>query len=128
MASSERNEEGHSGTEEQRGKRNGHEKKAALRSERRHLGDVVRLLARELPRRAEEGMRERPQTTLAAVAGASFVLGTLLGTRVIRAALYAAVPYVAVQVMKGELGERVLGYASELMGNLGAQDRSRMEH
>jgi ElaB/YqjD/DUF883 family membrane-anchored ribosome-binding protein len=127
MAPLEHNEEGHSGTEKQRGKRNGHEKKAALSGDKRHLGEVVRL-ARELPRRAQEGMRDRPQTTLAAVAGASFVLGTLLGTRVIRAALYAAVPYVAVQIMKGELGERVLSYASELMRDPEAQDRSRMDH
>ncbi len=121
------NEERHSGTEEQRAKRNGHEKKTALRGNGQHMKDVLRL-ARELPRRAQEGMRDRPQTTLAAVAGASFVLGTLLGTRVIRAALYAAVPYAAVQVMKGELGEKVLSYASNLMRDLGAKDISRVDH
>jgi ElaB/YqjD/DUF883 family membrane-anchored ribosome-binding protein len=126
MAPSEHTEERHSGTEAQRAKRNGHEKKAALRGDRQHLRDLVRL-TRELPRRAQEGMRDRPQTTLAAVAGASFLLGTLLGARVVRAALYAAVPYVAVRVMKGELGEKVLSYGSNLMRDLGAQDRSRMD-
>jgi ElaB/YqjD/DUF883 family membrane-anchored ribosome-binding protein len=126
MATSEQNEE-QFGTEEPRAKRNGHQKKAALRGERQHLTDVVRL-ARELPRRAQAGMRDRPQTTLAAVAGASFVLGTLLGTRIIRAALYAAVPYAAVQVMKGELGEKLLSYASNLMHEAGAQHTSRTGH
>jgi len=125
MAPSEHKEERASGTEDQRAKRNGHEKKTALSGERHHLKDVVRM-AKELPRRAQEGMRDRPQTTLAAVAGASFVLGTLLGTRLIRAALYAAAPYVAVQILKGELGEKVLSYASNLMREPGPH--GRMEH
>jgi len=123
MAPSEHDEERRSGTEDKRAKRNGHEKKAALSGDRQHLKDLVRV-TKELARRAQEGMRERPQTTLAAVAGVSFVLGTLLGTRLIRAALYAAAPYVAVQIMKGELGEKVLSYASNLIRDPGTQGRT----
>lgn len=78
------------------------------------LEDAVRT-ARSLPSRAREKMRDSPYATLAAVAGGSFLLGTLLGSRVVRAMLLAVGPYVAVQLIGGEVGEKARRYAADLV-------------
>lgn len=75
-------------------------------------------IARDLPRRTREGVRDRPGATLAAVAGASFVLGVLLSSRLVRAVLVGALPYAISRVMQGEVGEKALRYASELRENI----------
>ena len=61
--------------------------------------------ARSLPRRGLDRMRERPVATFAAVAGGSFLLGILFASRVVRVALFGVGSYVALQLIRAEIGE-----------------------
>jgi len=74
-------------------------------------------VARQLPKRAQQGMREQPEATLAVVAGASFTLGVLLGSRVVRAVALAALPVIATQLIRGAPAERIQEYAARLVRN-----------
>jgi hypothetical protein len=82
------------------------------------LKEVVRM-GRGVPRRFKRDFDEHPETVLATVGGASFVLGMVFGSRIGRAVLSALVPFGVQYVIESELGPRVLSYLQELMGQPG---------
>jgi hypothetical protein len=59
-------------------------------------------------------MKSHPTTVLAVVGGVSFGLGALLGSRLGRLALAAAIPLVVKRLLEGELGQGLAGYAEKL--------------
>jgi hypothetical protein len=69
---------------------------------------------RELPRRIEAQVKSNPAALMAAIGVGSFVLGALLGSRLGRVALAAAIPYAIGRVFEGVLGQKIADYAREL--------------
>jgi len=69
---------------------------------------------RELPKRIGAQVKSHPATVLAGVGVGSFVLGALLGSRLGRVALAAAIPYAVGRVFEGVLGQKIADYAREL--------------
>jgi hypothetical protein len=59
-------------------------------------------------------MKSHPTTVLAVVGGVSFGLGALLGSRLGRLALAAAIPLVVKRLLEGGLGQGLAGYAEKL--------------
>jgi hypothetical protein len=100
--------------------RSGHENgvSASHRASRRSFGDALRI-AREMPAVARRELKARPMATLVAVGGISFLLGAVCGSRLARAALYAAIPYVITRLIEGEFGERLRQTGQELLGHPG---------
>jgi hypothetical protein len=84
------------------------------------FGEAARIL-KALPARVQNGLHERPEATLAAVAAGSFVLGAVLGSRIVRAAVYAAIPYLATQLIQGDLGDALRSYVSGVLPESPAQ-------
>jgi hypothetical protein len=83
------------------GSRNGHESHSAtgrdppsarVPSNRERLANVLHF-GRDLPRNLQAQLKANPAAVLASVAGASFVLGALLSSKLCRLALAAAVPF-----------------------------------
>lgn len=71
-------------------------------------------MSRNLPRRVQHEMGERPALVLATVSGASFLAGALLGSRLGRAVLAALVPIGIQYAIETELGPRLRAYVSGL--------------
>jgi hypothetical protein len=86
----------------------------------RPVDDVVRF-ARTLPRMARQNMSDRPEATVAAIAGGSFLLGVLLGSRVVRALLASIGPYALMRLARGEVGDKVGAYLEQLIHSLSDQ-------
>lgn len=76
--------------------------------------DRIIHLGRELPRRIEAQLARNPAGVIAAVGAGSFVLGALLGSKLGRLALAAAIPYAVERVFEGVLGEKLGEYARGL--------------
>lgn len=83
------------------------------RAETTLLESLLRL-GRDMPRRLDAQMKSHPTTVLAVVGGVSFGLGALLGSRLGRLALAAAIPLVVKRLLEGELGQGLAGYAEKL--------------
>ena len=67
-------------------------------------------MSRGVPRRFKRDFEEHPETVLATVGGASFLLGMVFGSRVGRAILSAMIPFGVQYVIESELGPRILAY------------------
>jgi hypothetical protein len=77
---------------------NGHGNRHAQAS----LGEVLEMV-RGLPRRLHSNMDVHPVAVLAAVGGASFLAGAVLGSRFGRAVLFAAIPIALERLVASEL-------------------------
>jgi hypothetical protein len=94
---------------------NGHSQRRA----RAASPDVDRVLreGRALPRKLRRAASEQPELTLALVGGAMFLAGAVLGSRLGRALLGAAIPIGVERLITGELAPRLLAYAREQLGD-----------
>jgi hypothetical protein len=79
---------------------------------------------RALPRRIEAQMKSNPATLMAAVGVGSFVLGALLGSRLGRVALGAAIPYAIGRIFEGALGQKIADYAREMTEEPGREAKA----
>jgi hypothetical protein len=80
----------------------------------RSLEDVKRM-ARSAQRRLRREMQERPEVVLAAVAGASFVAGAAVGSRVGRIVLSALIPFGLQHLLTTRVAPRLASYLTEWM-------------
>jgi hypothetical protein len=69
-----------------------------------------------LPKRVKARFEANPVSSVAAVAAGSFVLGTLLGSRLVRLALAAAIPLAVERLFQGAVGEKLVAYARTVTG------------
>jgi hypothetical protein len=76
-----------------------------------------------LPRQLESDLRAHPFATAVTVAGVSFAVGTLLGSRVARAVLVAAIPALVQRLLNGPLGDDLLRYIRGAPGSSAAPHR-----
>ena len=94
----------------------------------RSIEDVVRI-ARTTRRRIERELNDRPAVVLAAVAGASFVAGAAVGSRVGRILLSALIPFGLQQLLVSGVAPRIAAYVGQIMsegaGANGAGSASR---
>ena len=72
-------------------------------------------MGRRLPRKLRRDMETRPEAVLAAVAGASFLAGLLLGSRLVRSFLVAAVPAGIHHLVGSELGPHLWSRMQEVL-------------
>jgi hypothetical protein len=82
------------------------------------LEDLDRLLG-QLPQRVRREVATHPGTVLASVAGVAFLGGAVLGSRLGRAILAAAIPAVIERVIATELGPRLLRLAATAWREVG---------
>jgi hypothetical protein len=73
-------------------------------------------MARRLPRKVQREMAARPVVVLATVGGAAFFAGAVLGSRLGRAVLFAAIPVGLQHLVETELGPRLWTYMADLTG------------
>jgi hypothetical protein len=85
-----------------------------VEGEPRSLEDVKRM-ARSAQRKLRREMQERPEVVLAAVAGASFVAGAAVGSRVGRIVLSALIPFGLQHLLTTRVAPRLAGYLTEWM-------------
>jgi len=89
---------------------------------------VVRI-ARTTRRRIERELNDRPAVVLAAVAGASFVAGAAVGSRVGRILLSALITFGLQQLLVSGVAPRIAAYVGQIMsegaGANGAGSASR---
>jgi hypothetical protein len=76
--------------------------------------EIVKM-GRGLGRRVQRDMETHPEALLIAVGGASFVVGAILGSRLGRLLLSAAIPLVLHHLVEGEVGPRLRGYVQDLL-------------
>lgn len=67
-----------------------------------------------LPKAVVERLKENPAAGFALVGAASFLLGGLLGSKLGRLALAAALPLVVVRMLEGRIGSEMMRYVEEL--------------
>src|ERR1700728_172859 len=70
--------------------------------------------ARLLPKKIQREMSTRPAVVLATVGGAAFLAGAVLGSRLGRAVLSAAIPVGLQHLVETELGPRLWSYMADL--------------
>jgi hypothetical protein len=75
--------------------------------------------ARQLPESIQSQLKAHPAATLATIAGASFALGALAGSRLGRIAVAAAIPLVLKRVLEGDVGQEIAQYARGLFDAAG---------
>jgi hypothetical protein len=80
------------------------------------FSDVVRM-GRSLPQKVKKEMAIRPEMLLVTVGGVSFLAGAVLGTRLGRALLAAAIPIGLERLVSSEVAPKLLKYAKEMLGN-----------
>lgn len=78
------------------------------------LGEVIKF-GRGLPRKLQREMEADPSAVLATVGCASFIAGTILGSRLGRALLAAALPLGIQRLVGSELGPRMWAYVEGLL-------------
>jgi hypothetical protein len=82
--------------------------------------DAIMRTARDLPRRLRQGLDERPGVILIAVAGTSFVAGTVFGSRLGRSVVLALLPVGLQYLLGSKLGSalytRIAGAVQEAEG------------
>jgi hypothetical protein len=76
--------------------------------------EIVKL-GRSVSRRIQRDMGTHPEALLVAVGGASFLAGAILGSRLGRIILSAAIPFGLQHLVETELGPRLRTYVQELM-------------
>jgi hypothetical protein len=81
------------------------------------FSEFVRL-GRALPRKVRKEMSIRPEVVLVAVGGGAFLAGAILGSRLGRALLSAAIPIGLERLVTAELGPRLLSYAKEMWSDV----------
>ena len=86
--------------------------------------DELRRVARKVPSKLRRRLAEKPEATLAAVAGLSFLAGVTLGSRLARAVVSAAIPIALERLIAGELGPRLMRYATELWSEAAGAPRA----
>jgi hypothetical protein len=79
------------------------------------LSDVVRA-GRSLPRKVKREMALRPEVLLATVGGVSFFAGAVLGSRLGRALLAAAIPIGLERLISSEIAPKLVKYAKDMLG------------
>jgi hypothetical protein len=79
------------------------------------LGDVVRM-GRSLPRKVKREMTLRPEILLVTVGGVSFLAGAVLGSRLGRALLAAAIPIGLERLVSSEVAPKLVKYAKDMLG------------
>jgi hypothetical protein len=89
------------------------------------LSDVVRA-GRSLPRKVKREMALRPEVLLATVGGASFLAGAVLGSRLGRALLAAAIPIGLERLISSEIAPKLVKYAKEMLGKEEAERREQL--
>jgi hypothetical protein len=75
-------------------------------------------MGRGLPRRLHRDFEKHPEASLAVVGGASFLAGVILGSRLGRAVLSAAIPFGLQYLLESEHGPRLRAYAEDLLGKV----------
>jgi hypothetical protein len=80
----------------------------------RSIDDLGRM-ARRAQRKVQRELQERPEVVLAAVAGASFIAGAAVGSRLGRLLLAALVPLGLQHVVATRLAPRLAAYVEQLM-------------
>jgi hypothetical protein len=80
--------------------------------------DQLISLGRELPQRLQEQLRSNPMGTIATVGAGAFVMGALLGSRIGRLAIAAAIPHVVERVFQGAVGDKIRSFAEEVAENV----------
>jgi hypothetical protein len=72
-------------------------------------------MARRAQRKVQRELQERPEVVLAVVAGASFVAGAAIGSRVGRLLLSALVPLGVQHVVATRLAPRIAAYVEQMI-------------
>ncbi len=72
-------------------------------------------MGRGLGSRVQRDMETHPEALLVAVGGASFVAGAVLGSRLGRILLSAAIPLGLQHLVESEVGPRLRSYVRELL-------------
>jgi hypothetical protein len=80
------------------------------------FSDVVRM-GRSLPRKVKREMAIRPEMLLITVGGLSFLAGAVLGSRLGRALLAAAIPIGVERLVSSEVAPKLLKYAKGMLGD-----------
>jgi hypothetical protein len=78
-------------------------------------------LARDLPHTLQTELRSNPMRVIATVGAGAFVMGALLGSRMGRLAIAAALPHVVERVFQGALGDKIRSLAEEVTENMGIE-------
>jgi hypothetical protein len=89
------------------------------------LSDVVRA-GRSLPRKVKREMALRPEVLLATVGGVSFLAGAVLGSRLGRALLAAAIPIGLERLVSSEIAPKLMKYAKDILGKEEAERREQL--
>jgi hypothetical protein len=89
------------------------------------LSDVVRA-GRSLPRKVKREMTLRPEVLLATVGGVSFLAGAVLGSRLGRALLAAAIPIGLERLVSSEIAPKLMKYAKDMFGKEEADRREQL--
>jgi len=72
-------------------------------------------MARTVQRKLRRDLQERPEIVLAAVAGASFVAGAVVGSRMGRLLLSALIPFGLQHLLTTQVAPRIAGYVAHWM-------------
>jgi hypothetical protein len=78
------------------------------------LSEVVRA-GRSLPRKVKREMALRPEILLITVGGASFLAGAVLGSRLGRALLAAAIPIGLERLVSSEFAPKLVSFAKGML-------------
>jgi hypothetical protein len=87
-----------------------------LRSQQR-LSQLI-AFGRNLPNQIQAQYKTNPTLAVATIGGVAFALGALVGSKLGRLALAAAVPYAIKRVFEGDVGEDFGQFARELFGSV----------
>jgi hypothetical protein len=93
----------------------------------RSVEDVTRM-ARTVQRKVRREFQERPQVVIAAVAGASFLAGAAMGSKMGRILLSTFLPLALQQLLTTKVGPRVASYMAEWMADPRANGTSTAGH
>jgi hypothetical protein len=88
------------------GRRGGHSKAS--------IEGIVQM-SRGLGKRIQNDLQTRPEALLIAVGGASFLAGAILGSRLGRLILSAAIPFGIQHLVESEVAPRLQSYVKDLM-------------
>jgi hypothetical protein len=77
--------------------------------------DRLAALGRDLPRWLQAQLKSNPLAVVATFGAGTFVLGALLGSKLGRVTLAAAIPYAVERVFEGAMGETLRDYVGGLV-------------
>jgi hypothetical protein len=87
------------------------------------IQEIVKM-GRGFGSRVQRDMETHPEVLLVAVGGASFLAGAVLGSKIGRIILSAAIPLGIQHLVESELGPRLRTYVQELMSDGSGSDNS----